>query len=227
MIDRRTLILGGIGWALPVTGVSAERSRRCGGEIIVVDDQDRVVATAPLGAPDLDTEFQVTPRTMRWKRDTISWTHVLDASWDAPLRDGFAILDEDMTRCALRRGDVGVIRVDFNPNLPTSGYLGWCQVWVRDNEPDAIIRAVVMMGIPPGDQDFREVLLHELGHAVGLQHETKRDEQGRPIAIMHPSAMTGYQDYTADDLRGLAALRYRGDGIRNQRRRRHRRRRRR
>jgi hypothetical protein len=46
----------------------------------------------------------------------------------------------------------------------------------------------------------RAIILHELGHLVGLDHTADRSQ------IMHSEAQFNVQDYGAGDLRGLAKL---------------------
>jgi hypothetical protein len=53
---------------------------------------------------------------------------------------------------------------------------------------------------PTGKQAVRAVVLHELGHLVGLDHVTDASQ------MMYPQAQPGVTDFGAGDLTGLAAL---------------------
>lgn len=53
---------------------------------------------------------------------------------------------------------------------------------------------------PKGDQVVRAVVLHELGHLVGLGHVTSASQ------LMYPQIQPGVTDFGAGDLTGLAAL---------------------
>jgi hypothetical protein len=53
---------------------------------------------------------------------------------------------------------------------------------------------------PGGQAEVRGILLHELGHVVGLDHVQD------PSQIMYPTSQAGVDDYAAGDLTGLAAL---------------------
>jgi hypothetical protein len=141
--------------------------------------------------------------------------------------DGAAILNADLTRkdVVFRAGGdggrrQGEIVVAYDPHLFDRGYLGQAWYWVRDADREAVVAAKVWMGVGPEDSRFREVLLHEIGHGVGLNHEPRSNASGDPISIMHPFAITGFQDYAPDDLRGFAKLRYRSNGKRRRGRRR-------
>lgn len=53
---------------------------------------------------------------------------------------------------------------------------------------------------PDGQAEARGIILHELGHLVGLDHVED------PTQIMYPRSQAGVSDYAAGDLTGLAAL---------------------
>ena len=53
---------------------------------------------------------------------------------------------------------------------------------------------------PDGKRVVRAVVLHELGHLVGLDHVTAADQ------LMYPQVQPGVTDFGAGDLTGLAAL---------------------
>ncbi|MFK7865739.1 MAG: matrixin family metalloprotease [Pseudohongiellaceae bacterium] len=58
---------------------------------------------------------------------------------------------------------------------------------------------LVQAGIPFGSVDFRRVALHELGHALGLDHETSAD------AIMAPN-ISNIDSLQVDDIAGVNTL---------------------
>ncbi len=53
---------------------------------------------------------------------------------------------------------------------------------------------------PNGNQVVRAIVLHELGHLVGLDHVTSASQ------LMYPQSQPGVTDFGAGDLTGLAAL---------------------
>jgi predicted Zn-dependent protease len=53
---------------------------------------------------------------------------------------------------------------------------------------------------PDGNHVVRAIVLHELGHLVGLGHVTAASE------LMYPQSQLGVTDFGAGDLTGLAAL---------------------
>lgn len=53
---------------------------------------------------------------------------------------------------------------------------------------------------PGGDQIVRAIVLHELGHLVGLDHVNAPDQ------LMYPQGQVGMSDFGTGDLTGLAAL---------------------
>jgi hypothetical protein len=60
-----------------------------------------------------------------------------------------------------------------------------------------------LSGPPRGVQDFRRVLIHELGHAMGLEHP---DEAGQTVDAIMNSRVSSIENLTADDRRGVAFL---------------------
>jgi predicted Zn-dependent protease len=66
----------------------------------------------------------------------------------------------------------------------TAGFIDHATVLLSEHTPKSLLH---------------EALLHELGHAVGLDHAP------RPGQVMDP-VLTGQKDYQAGDLAGLRAL---------------------
>lgn len=62
-----------------------------------------------------------------------------------------------------------------------------------------------------GVQDFHRVILHELGHALGLDHP---DEAGQKVTAIMNSHTSEIETLQADDKRGIKSL-YSGGGISN------------
>jgi hypothetical protein len=74
----------------------------------------------------------------------------------------------------------------------TTGYVSG--VVLLDPEAIAQIKA------SDGKARARAIILHELGHLVGLAHTTRDDQ------LMYPNSLSDETDYAAGDLAGLAAL---------------------
>ena len=229
MPTRRAFLAASSGLALGSQGARTAPQGKCRApRIIVLDNQDREIDPfAAVVDGNVQAEFSVTPRERRWQRGHIRIRNSGDPSWDGAVGGAALLLDAAMKRQSIgfASGGPGSMRdgeivVTHDPELPRQNILGWTWFWVREADPETIVAAKVVMGIAPDDPLFGEVILHELGHAVGLQHENRLDGFGNPVAIMHPFAITGFSDYQADDLAGMARLRYRGGDRRNRRRRR-------
>lgn len=201
--------------ALGVRPAEAARPRGCAPtRIIVVDDNDQEIESY-LDGGDVGVEFNVTPRLHRWRRDRFVVRNAVDPAWDAGVAEGVAILDADLTKRTVgfasgggtkpRNGEIVIVH---DPSLLDDNYLGMAWYWVRDADREAIIAAKIVMAVGPDDWAFIPTLIHELGHAVGLGHESRVDENGDAVAVMHPF-IGSFVDYQPDDLNGLARLRYR------------------
>ena len=57
-----------------------------------------------------------------------------------------------------------------------------------------------ILAIRDGEETARAIVLHELGHLVGLTHVDDPDQ------LMYPEARGEVADFAAGDLTGLAAL---------------------
>jgi len=77
------------------------------------------------------------------------------------------------------------------------------------NRPSAYVTGAVQLDAgqiasilqrPDGNHVVRAIVLHELGHLVGLGHVTAASE------LMYPQSQLGVTDFGAGDLTGLAAL---------------------
>lgn len=79
----------------------------------------------------------------------------------------------------------------------------------RPNRPSAYVTGALQLDAgqiasilqrPDGNQVVRAIVLHELGHLVGLDHVTAANQ------LMYPQIQPGVTDFGAGDLTGLAAL---------------------
>lgn len=102
------------------------------------------------------------------------------------------------------------LTADENPDFAAgvAGQGGSSSVDVPDR-PSAYVTGVLELDAgkltsilkhPAGQRAVRAVVLHELGHLVGLDHVTDASQ------LMYPQAQPGVTDFAAGDLTGLAAL---------------------
>lgn len=82
-----------------------------------------------------------------------------------------------------------LIRTDGKPSVYVTG-----QVVLDGNQ------FAELLTTPGGADEARAIVLHELGHLVGLDHVED------PTQLMFPRSQPGVVDYAAGDLTGLAAL---------------------
>ena len=80
---------------------------------------------------------------------------------------------------------------------------------VRNNGPKTYVTGMVeldsvkltnMLQVPGGNQEVHAIVLHELGHLVGLAHIADANQ------LMYPEAGHGITDFAAGDLTGAAML---------------------
>ncbi len=110
------------------------------------------------------------------------WAPVL-ISWVAPRED------PDFAADLLGEGGSSSVRLSGNPSAYVTGGV----------ELDAA-QITSVLRRPGGSQVVRAVVLHELGHLVGLGHVTTASQ------LMYPQVLPGVTDFGAGDLTGLAAL---------------------
>jgi Matrixin len=110
------------------------------------------------------------------------WAPVL-ISWDTTA--------EDPTLAAEVAGEAGSARVGF-PGRPA--------VYVTGSVALDAAQFAQLLIRPGGTAAARAIVLHELGHLVGLAHVAD------PTQLMFPEASPGVVDFAAGDLTGLAQL---------------------
>lgn len=109
----------------------------------------------------------------------------------APVLISWATPDENPDFAADVTGEGGSSSVGL-PNRPRAYVTG--AVALDAGQLTSILQR------PHGNQVVRGIVLHELGHLVGLDHVTAASQ------LMYPQAQPGVTDFGAGDLTGLAAL---------------------
>jgi hypothetical protein len=156
-----------------------------GGEQIVTDAVARVSqATGLRFVYDGDTSETPSRRRSLYQPGKYGdrWAPVL-ISWLTP--------DENPDFAAGVAGQGGSSPVDL-PDRPSAYVTGVLEL-------DAG-KLTSLLQHPTGKRAVRAVVLHELGHLVGLDHVTDAGQ------LMYPQAQPGVTDFGAGDLTGLAAL---------------------
>jgi hypothetical protein len=110
------------------------------------------------------------------------WAPVL-ISWDTSA--------ENPDLAADVAGEAGSARVTL-PGKPT--------IYVTGSVALDAVQVAQILDRPGGTADARAIVLHELGHLVGLAHVAD------PTQLMFPEASPGVVDFAAGDLTGLAQL---------------------
>jgi len=82
---------------------------------------------------------------------------------------------------------------------------GWCKFVFDELSKDTQWIALTVMPtgdifIPRNDKKMRQLAMHELGHAFGLEHSTNR------MSVMYSFAWGGPQSITRDDARQVSTL---------------------
>lgn len=142
--------------------------------------------------------FEHYPNNRKWSTRTITWKAEVDlreatinaiCTWNGPTSNS----------CALN-AYFEFVEVDSNPNINVSfkegvntALGGLCTSAVRGNE---IYHAEISIY---NKNDLAALLLHEFGHALGLDHSTVDD------AIMNPK-FKNYNSLHKDDIEGICSL---------------------
>ena len=135
-----------------------------------------------------------------WENDTVFDFTIIEEEIDPCLEDGLNSVEFTDDVCGSAYGG-STLAVTLRRYIPT--LLGEADLF----EADIVVNNSISYDIydgplyPSGSSaiDFRRVAIHELGHVLGLEHET------REIAIMAPS-IGDLDRPTEDDLAGVDAL---------------------
>jgi len=169
----------------PIHYVIRQQGQPAGGAKIVTDAVKRVSqATGLRFVYDGTTTEAPSPQRPSYqpKRYGDRWAPVL-ISWVTP--------NENPDFAADVTGEGGSSPVGF-PNRPSGYVTGAVELDV--GQISGILKR------PRGNQVVRAIVLHELGHLVGLDHVSA------PNQLMYPQIQPGVTDFRAGDLTGLAAL---------------------
>jgi len=169
----------------PIHYVIRQQGQPAGGAKIVTDAVKRVSqATGLRFVYDGTTTEAPSPQRPSYqpKRYGDRWAPVL-ISWVTP--------NENPDFAADVTGEGGSSPVGF-PNRPSGYVTGAVELDV--GQISGILKR------PRGNQVVRAIVLHELGHLVGLDHVTAANQ------LMYPQTRPGVTDFGAGDLTGLAAL---------------------
>lgn len=109
--------------------------------------------------------------------------------------------------CGRDFGDI--IQLTNNCYQPDTGAMVNAPVFinakVRWNAYDGRIRFDTSTGVPEPVYDIRRVILHELGHVLGLAHPDEADPPQAVVAIMN-SRVSNIDRLQQDDVEGLLAI---------------------
>jgi len=169
----------------PIHYVIRQQGQPAGGAKIVTDAVKRVSqATGLRFVYDGATSEAPTRQRESYQPDRYGnhWAPVL-ISWVTP--------NENPDFAADVTGEGGSTRTGL-PSQPTAYVIGAVEL-------DAGQLTRVLQS-PGGNRIVRAVVLHELGHLVGLDHVTAANQ------LMYPQTQPGVIDFGAGDLTGLAAL---------------------
>lgn len=122
-----------------------------------------------------------------------------------PVGDNPIIFSRDF--CGRDFGDI--IQLTNNCYRPDTGAMINAPVFintnVRWNAYDGPIRFDLATGIPEPVYDIRRVVLHELGHVLGLSHPDEANPPQAVVAIMN-SRVSNIDRLQPDDIAGLRAI---------------------
>lgn len=169
----------------PIHYVIRPQGEPAGGDQIIADAVSRVSqATGLRFVYDGATSEAPSRQRASYQPDRYGnrWAPVL-ISWVTP--------NENPDFAADVTGEGGSTHTGF-PNRPSAFVTGAVEL-----DAGQLTRALQR---PDGNRVVRAVVLHELGHLVGLDHVTAANQ------LMYPQTRPGVTDFGAGDLTGLAAL---------------------
>ena len=150
----------------------------------------RAHAMAVLGSEDVTVEVDL--RAVPADRRTACRAAVDGAleAWEESVGDGFqARRAQDGRRCAI------VVR--FQPEVrengePVAGYVNWKRTASSGEgrmTGDVQVRTINLDGSPMPMRAMRHIVLHEMGHLLGLDDSSREGEAMGPLDVSHPVSM--------------------------------------